>query len=58
MTFDRPGMNKLMADIRDGRVDIVIVKDASRVARDYVKFREWLRVLRKHNVRLVTVHDG
>jgi len=57
-TLDRPGMNRLMADIRDGRVDVLIVKDLSRVARDFLLFDDWLRFLKKHNVRFISVGDG
>jgi len=57
-TLDRLGMNALMADIRDGRVDVLIVKDISRVLRDYLKFEPWLDCLKKHGVRFISVDDG
>ena len=57
-TLDRPAMNKLMSDIRDGRVDAVIVKDISRISRNHSQINEWLRLLRQHNVRLVSVTEG
>lgn len=58
LTLDRPGMNKLMDDIQNDRIDVVLVKDISRIARDSVNFRCWLRLLRKHNVRLVSMCEG
>lgn len=57
LTLDRPGMNKLMGDIQNGRIDVVLVKDISRIARDIANVRDWLRFLRKHDVRLVTMYD-
>ena len=57
-TLDRPGMNMLMADIRDGRVDVLIVKDISRVLRNYIKLDGWFRFLKKHGVVFISVNDG
>jgi DNA invertase Pin-like site-specific DNA recombinase len=58
LTYDRPGMNKLMDDIQNGRVDVVLVKSISRITRDIINFGDWLRFLREHNVRLVSMQDG
>ena len=58
LTLDRPGMNALMADIRDGRVDVLIVKDISRVLRDYLKIEPWLGFLKERGVRFISVNDG
>jgi DNA invertase Pin-like site-specific DNA recombinase len=36
-TWDREGFKAMMADIEDGKVEIVITKDLSRLGRDYLK---------------------
>jgi len=58
LTLERPGMNKLMADIRDGCIDVLIVKDLSRVTRNYLLMDDWFRFLKKHGVRFISVGDG
>ena len=36
-TFDRPGFNKMIKDIEDGKINMVITKDLSRLGRDYIQ---------------------
>ena len=57
LTLGRPGMDKLMADARDGRIDVLIVKDLSRVARNFMLIDDWLRFLKKYGVRFISVND-
>ena len=35
--FERPGFEEMMRDMRDGVIDCIIVKDLSRLGRDYVE---------------------
>ncbi len=35
--FERSGFEEMMRDIRDGRINCVIVKDLSRLGRNYVE---------------------
>ena len=35
--FERPDLQRLMNDIKDGKVGIVIIKDLSRLGHDYRK---------------------
>ena len=36
-TFDRPGFNKMLQDIENRTINMVITKDLSRLGRDYIK---------------------
>lgn len=36
-TFDRPGFNQMMEEVNAGNVGTIIVKDMSRLGRDYLK---------------------
>ena len=35
--FDRPGIQKLLADAQLGKINIVVVKDLSRFGRNYIE---------------------
>ena len=37
-TFDRPDFNRMIKDIESKKVNMVIVKDTSRLGRDYISF--------------------
>lgn len=54
LNFDRPGFAALEADIRAGKVQRVIVKDLSRITRDYLAADAWIDRLIATGVALVT----
>jgi DNA invertase Pin-like site-specific DNA recombinase len=57
--FDRPAWNRLMDDIRAGRVDCVCVKDLSRFGRNYIETCEFLeKIFPFMGVRFLSVNDG
>jgi len=57
--FDRPAWNRLMDDIRVGRIDCVCVKDLSRFSRNYIETCEFLeKIFPFMGVRFVSVNDG
>ena len=58
-TFDRPSLNLLERDIQDGKIAAVIVKDLSRLGRDYIQVGLFTdSFLLENNVRFIAVHDG
>ena len=57
--FDRPAWNRLMDDIRAGRVDAICVKDLSRFSRNYIETCEFLeKIFPFMGVRFISVNDG
>ena len=57
--FERPAWQRLMDDIRAGRVDCVCVKDLSRFSRDYIETCEFLeKIFPFMGVRFISVNDG
>lgn len=57
-TFDRPEFQKLIADIERSEVDCVVVKDLSRLGRDYIVVGYFLEVFFPMNcVRFVSIND-
>ena len=57
--FDRPQWNRLMDDIRAGRIDCIAVKDLSRFGRNYIETCEYLeKIFPFMGVRFLSVNDG
>ena len=47
-----------MEEIEDGRIGTVLVKDMSRLGRDYLKVGQIVEMFRQKDVRLIAVNDG
>lgn len=56
--FDRPGFLAMMAEVEAGRVEAIVVKDMSRLGRDYLKVGQVMEILRQKGVRLIAINDG
>lgn len=54
VNFDRPALARLETDIKAGKVQRVIVKDLSRITRDYPAADDWIDRLIASGVALVT----
>ena len=57
-TFDRLGLQALIAEIKQGNIGTVIVKDNSRIGRNYILTGNFRELLRQNNVRLIAVNEG
>ena len=59
MTFNREGFKELMQQIEADQVSTLIVKDMSRLGRNYLEVGQLTEtVFPMHNVRFVAVNDG
>ena len=57
--FDRPDFKRLIDDIEDSHVDLVIVKDLSRLGRDYLQMGFYTDVFfPSKDVRFIAVNSG
>lgn len=57
--FDRPGWKKMLRQIEDGSIGAVIVKDMSRVGRDYLQVGFYTEVFfREKGVHFVAISNG
>lgn len=58
-TFDRPGFLRMIADIEAKHINMVIVKDLSRLGRNYSQVGHYTDYFfPKHNIRFITIGDN
>ena len=58
MNYNRPDYQRMMDDIRSGKINCVIVKDISRLGRHFVMTSEYVeKVFPMMNVRLICIND-
>lgn len=58
-TFDRYGFNKMLEDIENKSINMVITKDLSRLGRDYIKTGYYIEnYFPQNNIRYVAITDG
>lgn len=58
VNFDRDEFERLLSDVRSGRVDCIVVKDLSRFGRNYIEAGEYLEtILPFMGVRFIAITD-
>lgn len=58
-TFDRPEFDRMMQDIRAGKINTIITRDLSRLGRNYVEAGNYIeRVFPFLDVRYIAITDG
>ena len=57
--FNRPDFQRMIKDIEQGKINMVVTKDLSRLGRDYIETGEYIeKWFPENNVRYVSVTDG
>ena len=57
--FQRPGWEKLIALVEDNQVETIIVKDMSRLGRDYLRVGFFTEILfAEKDVRFIAINNG
>ena len=58
-TFNRPSFVRMIEDIKEHKIDMVITKDLSRLGRDYIQTGYYIEnFFPKNHVRYVSILDG
>lgn len=56
--FDRPSFKKMLSDIDEGKINLVIVKDLSRYGRNYVEAGMYVQRFTDSNIRFIAADDN
>ena len=57
--FDRPEVQRLLEDAKNGRIDIIIVKDLSRFGRNYIQVGQYVDyIFPMYNIRFIALSDN
>ena len=57
--FNRPGVQRLLEDAKNGRINVIIVKDLSRFGRNYIEVGQYTDYLfPTYNIRFIAVGDN
>jgi len=59
VSFEREGLQEMLREVEAGNVETVIVKDLSRLGRNYLKTGELIELFfPEHGVRFIAINDG
>ena len=58
MTFERKGLHQIELAVEDGKVDVLLVMDLSRLGRHRTRTALFIDYLRENNVRVYSVTEG
>ena len=57
--FDRPDFKRMLTDIDEGKINLVITKDLSRLGRDYIETGMYVeKIFPSKNIRYIAVNDN
>lgn len=57
--FDRPAWDELLRDVKAGKINCIVVKDLSRLGRNYIEVGEFLeKSCPRLGLRFISINDG
>lgn len=57
--FNRPGFQRLLEDMRKGNINCVLVKDLSRLGRNYIEVGNYIeQIFPLFNIRFIAINDN
>ena len=56
--LERPGFRRLMKDIEEDNLDVIVVITLDKITTDIDLLMETYQTIRKHNIQLITANDG
>ena len=58
-TLKRPGFKRMMEDIKSGKINCIIVKDLSRLGRNYIEMGKYLeQIFPMMGIRFIAINDN
>jgi len=58
VTYDRPGWQEIIEKVDTGEVSALIIKDSSRMGRNYLHTGLYREMFREKGVRIIAINDG
>lgn len=59
VSFDRPGVQRLLDDAKTGKINLIICKDLSRFGRNYIQVGQYTDyIFPMHNIRFIALADN
>ena len=56
--FNRPGFQRLLTDIKNGKINAVVVKDLSRLGRNYIEVGNYIeQIFPLYDIRFIAIND-
>lgn len=56
--FFRPGFQQMLEEVRAGEINCIVVKDLSRLGRNYIDTGKYLQEFARLGVRFIAINDG
>ena len=58
-TFERPGVQRLLDDAKNGKINLIICKDLSRFGRNYIQVGQYTDyIFPMYNIRFIALNDN